>query len=130
MPVTVSPRVRRLRVRREKLATEIRRLDQEIGKVEKELGLGRGGRQRLSIPPLRRPNARRLNDLTVKDAIVKLLREKRRPMHYKEITETLLKEGRYKTKSKNFLSTVAITIMRDDRLEKVKPGVYGLKKGG
>ncbi len=49
-------------------------------------------------------------------------------MHYKEITETLIKEGRYKTKSRNFLSTVAITIMRDKRLTKVKPGVYTLKK--
>ena len=69
-----------------------------------------------------------VNEVTVKDAIVKLLRERRRAMHYKDIAATLVKEGRYKTKSRNFLSTVAITIMRDKRLEKVKPGVYRLKK--
>ena len=49
-------------------------------------------------------------------------------MHYKEITETLLSEGLYKTRSRNFLSTVAITIMRDKRLVKKKPGVYAIRK--
>ena len=78
---------------------------------------------------LRKPNARRLNDITVKDAIVQLLRKKRRPMHYKDISRILQKEGIYRTKSKNFLSTVAISIMRDKRLKRVEPGVYTLRKG-
>jgi hypothetical protein len=123
-----SPRVKRLRRKQSKIYNEIRGLDREIGRLRKDLGLGRG-RRNPSVAPLRRPNARRLNELTVKDAIVKLLKERRRPMHYKEITEILLEEGRYRTRSKNFLSTVAITIMRDRRLKKVKPGVYALRKG-
>ena len=128
MPSIVSPRIKRLRLKRERLANEVGQLNREIVNIESELGIGRGGRTRLSVPPLRRPNARRMNDITVKEAIWNLLKSKRRAMHYKEITEMLLAEGHYKTRSKNFLSTVAITIMRDDRLEKKKPGVYGIKK--
>jgi len=94
--------------------------------MERLLGVTRS---RKRVVPARKPNARRLNELTVKDAIVKVLKKKKRPMHYKDITETLLKEGIYRTKSKNFLSTVAISIMRDRRLKRVKPGVYALRKG-
>jgi hypothetical protein len=50
-------------------------------------------------------------------------------MHYKDITEALLEQGIYRTRSKNFLSTVAISIMRDKRLKRVEPGVYTLRKG-
>jgi hypothetical protein len=70
-----------------------------------------------------------MNELTVKDAVVKVLRSRKRPMHYKDITEALLEQGIYRTRSKNFLSTVAISIMRDKRLRRVEPGVYTLRKG-
>jgi hypothetical protein len=48
-------------------------------------------------------------------------------MHYREIAETLQREERYVTRSRNFLSTVAITILRDKRFKRVEPGIYGLK---
>ena len=126
MPRSISPRVRQLRAKRERILRELRDVDREIGRTERLLGVTRSRRR---VVPARKPNARRLNELTVKDAIVKVLRKKKRPMHYKDITETLLKEGIYRTKSKNFLSTVAISIMRDRRLKRVKPGVYALRKG-
>ena len=127
MPRVTSPRVKRLRVKRDKIVREIRSLDREIGRLEGQLRVRRS-RRRAPLVPLRKPNARRLNEITVKDAVVKLLRRKKRPMHYKEITKALLKEGLYKTKSRNFLSTVAISIMRDRRLKRVEPGVYALRK--
>ncbi|MEZ5064375.1 MAG: winged helix-turn-helix domain-containing protein [bacterium] len=124
-----TPKLERLKAKREELTAAIQDLDTEIKEAERSTGMraskGQGGGGVI----LRRPNARRMNEVTVKDAIVDLLREKKKPMHYKEITETLLKEGRYKTKSDNFLSTVAITIMRDRRLKRVEPGVYTLRKG-
>lgn len=104
---------------------ELRSLDREISRVERALGVTS---RRRAPTTYRRPNARRLNDVTVKEAVVELLRQKRKPMHYQDITNALLKEGRYRTKSKNFLSTVAITIMRDKRLKRVEPGVYALKR--
>jgi hypothetical protein len=118
--------VKNLRVRRNKVAKQLERLDREISALEKDLGV-RSRTRRRAKAPLRRPNARRLNDVTVKDAIVALLRAKRRPMHYRDIAETLLEEGRYRTRSRNFLSTVAITILRDKRLKRVEPGVYALR---
>jgi len=120
-----SARIDKLRERRERILGELRSLNREIGRMERMLGLSRSR----STLPARKPNARRLNELTVKDAIVKVLRKRKRPMHYKDITETLLEQGIYRTKSKNFLSTVAISIMRDKRLERVEPGVYRLRRG-
>ena len=127
LPRVTSPRVKRLRAKRNKIVREIRSLDREIGRLEGDLRVRRS-RRRAPTAPLRKPNARRLNAITVKDAVVKLLRRKKRPMHYKDITKSLLREGLYKTKSRNFLSTVAISIMRDRRLKRVEPGVYTLRK--
>lgn len=125
MPRTLPPRVKQLRRKRERVVGELRSLDREISQIERALGVTS---RRRSPATYRRPNARRLNDVTVKEAVVELLRQKRKPMHYQDITNALLEEGRYRTKSKNFLSTVAITIMRDKRLKRVEPGVYALKR--
>jgi hypothetical protein len=124
LPRVTSARVKKLRARREGIVREIRALDREIARTERALGI-----RRRRTAPARKPNARRMNELTVKDAVVKVLRSRKRPMHYKDITETLIKSGIYRTRSKNFLSTVAISIMRDKRLRRVKPGVYTLRKG-
>jgi hypothetical protein len=124
-----TPKLERLRSQREELTEQLKELDVQIRESERITGLKAGKARGNAGVILRRPNARRMNETTVKDAIVQLLREKRKPMHYKAITDALLKEGRYRTKSKNFLSTVAITIMRDKRLKRVEPGVYALRKG-
>ena len=50
-------------------------------------------------------------------------------MHYRDIAATLLKEKRYRTSSKSFPTTVAITILRDRRVKRVEPGVYALRRG-
>jgi hypothetical protein len=118
-------RIRRLRARRDALREEIKENGREIGRLERHLAAARKGAGAVA----RRPNARRLNDVTVGDAIVQLLRERRKAMHYKDITRILLDEGRYRTKSPSFLSTVAISIKRDPRVKRVQPGIYRLKRG-
>jgi len=124
--VTATPaRIRSLRRRRDRLQRDVRALEQEIEKAEKQLG--DGARRRHAVK--RRPNARRLNEVTVADAVVQLLRERKKPMHYKDITRTLLEEGRYRTRSRSFLSTVAISIQRDRRVRRVEPGIYTLRRG-
>jgi len=117
-------RIRRLREKRDRLREEIKETRREIGRMERQLAAA--GQNAGAVK--RRPNARRLNEVTVGDAIVQLLRERRKAMHYKEITRILLDEGRYRTRSKSFLSTVAISIQRDPRVKRVEPGVYKLKK--
>lgn len=127
----MTPRLAKLARRRTEVAREIATLDRAIGKIRGKIGVSAqrtrqaGGVGRIA----RKPNARRLNDITVKDAIVGLLRSKRRPMHYRDIASALVKEGRYRSRSRNFLTTVAITILRDRRLKRVEPGVYALRKG-
>jgi hypothetical protein len=124
MSGTAKRRVERLRAKRDQLREQIKETSREIGRLERQLAAAR----RSAGATKRRPNARRLNDVTVSDAIVQLLREKRKAMHYKDITRILLEEGRYRTKSRSFLSTVAISIQRDPRVKRVEPGVYKLKK--
>lgn len=119
------PEVRRLREKRGRLQGEIRAATEEIRALERTLG---NGSRSARAARGRRPNARRLNGVTVQDAIVHLLRERKEAMHYREIKRILVEEGRYRTKSKNFLSTVAISIMRDERVKRVGPGVYRLKR--
>jgi hypothetical protein len=116
-------RIRRLRARRDALREEIKENGRELGRLQRHLAAAPG-----AGAVARRPNARRMNDVTVGDAIVQLLRERRKAMHYKDITRILLDEGRYRTKSGSFLSTVAISIKRDPRVKRVKPGIYVLKR--
>jgi hypothetical protein len=125
MSGTAVRRIRRLRDKRDRLREEIKKTGREIGRLRRHLAAS----GKIAGAVKRRPNARRLNDVTVSDAIVQLLRERRKAMHYRDITRILLDEGRYRTKSRSFLSTVAISIQRDPRVKRVEPGIYKLKRG-
>jgi hypothetical protein len=124
--------MKKLTNRRVAVLQELAHVDREIGQVRQNLSLRTDFHQttRASMTVMRRPNARRMNDVTVRDAIVNLLQAKKKPMHYRDIADTLLKEGRYRSKSKNFLTTVAITILKDSRVKRVEPGVYALRRRG
>jgi hypothetical protein len=121
---------KRLTSRRVAVLQELAFVDRQIGEVRQNLGSAPGGAGRRATTVVRRPNARRMNDVTVRDAIVGLLQAKKKPMHYRDIANTLLKEGRYRTKSRNFLTTVAITILKDSRVKRVEPGIYALRRRG
>jgi hypothetical protein len=77
---------------------------------------------------VRKPNARRLNKISLGDAIEKVMSSRAKPIHYKDLTDVITSRGLYKTKSKNLLSTVAVTLKRDRRFKKLEPGIYGLRK--
>lgn len=81
-----------------------------------------------AVKKARKPNARRLNKISLGDAIAKVMGGRSKPIHYKELTSTIEKRGLYKTKSKNLLSTVAVTLKRDRRFKKMEPGIYALRK--
>jgi hypothetical protein len=76
----------------------------------------------------RRPNARRLNKISLGDAIAKVMGARSKPIHYKDLTTTIEKRRLYVTKSRNLLSTVAVTLKRDRRFKKIEPGMYALRK--
>lgn len=107
-------KVNGLLARRKKLQDQIAELDQLISVAAGDGLVGR------------RPNARRLNKITLGEALVKVMASRSKPVHYKELTELVGKRGFYKSESKNLLSTVAVTLKRDKRFKKVKPGVYEL----
>lgn len=107
----------RARAKRCKLETALAKLDAAIGD-------GRSGRakRRGGAAVQRKPNARRLNDVTLADALERALKTFRRPTNYVDLTNAVVRRRLYRTKSKNLLSTVAVTLKRDGRFKRVKPG--------
>jgi hypothetical protein len=112
----------RLHARRRRLEAELKRIDKEVAKAA--VVTARAGNL---IAPRRRPNARRLNETSLADALAKVFKSRRSPVHYKDLTTTVVKRGLYRTQSKNLLSTVAVTLKRDKRFKKVEPGMYVMK---
>ncbi len=114
-------RLKELDKKRKKLAAELQRLDAIAGS-----NAGKG-RARSAGKIKRKPNARRLNDISLAEALTQVMQARKKPIHYKELTDTVQKRNLYRTKSKNLLSTVAVTLKRDGRFKKVEPGMYALK---
>jgi hypothetical protein len=113
----------RLQAKRKKLEAELKRIDKQVAKAAATTA--KAGRSGGVVR--RRPNARRLNEVSLADALVKVFKSRKSPVHYKDLTDTVLKRGLYKTRSKNLLSTVAVTLKRDKRFKKVEPGMYVMK---
>jgi hypothetical protein len=116
-------KLRRLQVKRKRLEVELSRIDREMESAALEAA--REGRR--VATRARRPNARRLNEISLADALEKVFRSRRSPVHYKDLTQLVTKRGLYRTNSKNLLSTVAVTLRRDRRFKKVEPGLYALR---
>ncbi len=112
-------RLKELDKKRRKLEAELQRLDSMAGTK----GKGRVAAGKIK----RKPNARRLNDISLAEALTQVMQARKKPIHYKELTDTVQKRNLYRTKSKNLLSTVAVTLKRDGRFKKVEPGMYALK---
>jgi hypothetical protein len=118
--------------RKRELESELAQLDRTLGQGSSESrgrrNAGRPGRPAGRISGGRRPNARRLNKISLGYAIVQVMTARSKPVHYKDLTSAIERRGLYKTKSKNLLSTVAVTLKRDRRFRKVEPGIYALRK--
>jgi HB1, ASXL, restriction endonuclease HTH domain len=110
----------RLMEKRVKLEAELKKVGQQIREA--------AASARAAGKIERKPNARRLNDISLADALEKVMRGRKTPIHYKDLTEAVVERKLYKTKSRNLLSTVAVTLKRDKRFRKVEPGFYALKK--
>jgi hypothetical protein len=114
-----------LELRLNRLTTRRRNLEKNLRKVERELVRARTNAAAAARPP--RTNARSLNEISLADALEKVLRGRKKPLHYRELTEAVVERGLYRTRSKNLLSTVAVTLKRDGRFRKVEPGLYSLR---
>jgi len=123
--------LRKRRVREERklarLVAKRRQLESDLKKVTHQIeAASAAAKSEGKIE--RRPNARRLNDISLADAIEKVMRGRKTPIHYKDLTETVVNRKLYRTRSRNLLSTVAVTLKRDNRFRKVEPGYYALRK--
>jgi hypothetical protein len=126
---TIEDALARRRAREKQVAAVAarrRELEEELRKLDAITG-GAAGRRRRAQPIKRKPNARRLNKITVAEALEQVLKERKKPTHYKDLTDTIVKRKLHVSKSKNLLSTVAVTLKRDKRFRKLKPGLYTLR---
>ena len=115
--------LRRLQRLQKRLAKEVTTLDAEIGQLERELRAAGFKPRKEAV----RPNAGRYNEITVADAAERVLRRRRDPMRLVEIVEAIEERGLYRTKSPSFRSTVAQSLARDERFERVERGLYRLR---
>jgi hypothetical protein len=106
---------------------EMRQLSDTIAKLQSGMSRLAAKKRGATGKPLRRPNARRLNEISLADAIVRVMQSRKKAVHYKDLTDTIVRKRLYRTKSKNLLSTVAVTLKRDRRFKKVEPGYYALR---
>jgi hypothetical protein len=130
-------RLATLSAQRRKLEAQLRKLAQMTGDGTARAARGgrRGKRRKGAKAPrrtkagkiVRRPNARRLNEISLAQALEQVMSARKKPIHYKELMDTVVKKKLYRTKSKNLLSTVAVTLKRDGRFKKVEPGMYALR---
>jgi hypothetical protein len=126
-------KLQRLLARRKQLEAALAKLDRVLGAPSasqkgKKARKGRPGRPAKTTRVHRRPNARRMNKISLGDAIARVMAARSKPIHYKDLTSQIEKRGLYKTNSRNLLSTVAVTLKRDKRFRKVEPGMYSLRK--
>jgi hypothetical protein len=128
---TLESAVRRKRNQEERrlarLVGKRRKLEDELKKVERDIKSATEAARKADGQIVRKPNARRLNEISLAEALEKVMKKRKTPIHYRELTDTVLERGLYKTKSKNLLSTVAVTLKRDKRFKKVEPGFYTLR---
>lgn len=128
---TLESAVRRKRNQEERrlarLVGKRRKLEGELKKVERDIKSATEAARKADGQIVRKPNARRLNEISLAEALEKVMKKRKTPIHYRELTDTVLERGLYKTKSKNLLSTVAVTLKRDKRFKKVEPGFYTLR---
>jgi len=122
-----SKKLAMLKAKKKKLESTLQRIERELAQASQPVA-GKPSGARGQAKPKRRPNARRLNEITLADALETVFRRRKNPIHYKELTQLVRKRGLYKTRSKNLLSTVAVTLKRDRRFKKVEPGVFALRK--
>ena len=109
--------------KRKKLEAELRKLDAIAVSPSSQ-----PARNAKAPKKARRPNARRLNKITLAEALHRVMTSRGKPTHYKELADTVLKRGLYRTKSKNLLPTVMVTLTRDERFKRTEPGIFALRK--
>jgi hypothetical protein len=122
--------IRRRRLREEKrlasLVQRKREVESELRKVERDYRATLAAARARDGKVRRKPNARRLNDVSLAEAIEMVMKGRRKPIHYRDLMEAIDKRELYKTNSPNLLSTIAVTLKRDGRFKKVTPGYYDL----
>ena len=133
---TLEGALARRRQREKRVMAEVQKKRRKLeAELEKLASMGGSGRRTKGGPAKatkagkikRKPNARRLNDISLAEALTQVMQARKKPIHYKELTDTVQKRDLYRTKSKNLLSTVAVTLKRDGRFKKVEPGMYTLR---
>ncbi len=122
---TVEAAMARRRVREKSRLVALNRQRSKIEQELRKLEAASAGR-RAAGKPVRKPNARRLNDITLAGALIRVMAPRKSPIHYKELTEAVVKRGLYRTNSPSLLTTVLVTLRRDPRFKKVRPGLFAL----
>ncbi len=133
--VTAKGKLDKLLEQKSSIEKDLASVDSEIAAIRKSLGKpGPGKAPAKTAPVSRKKRARRkkTGQPSIQTLIVEILREKKKPLSVNEISDILLKEKKYKTKSANFKNQLRVLLYRNDKglFTKAGTGKFGLKAAG
>ncbi len=141
--LTAKEKLDKLQGKKASLEKDLASVDKQIASLQTSLGKtapvkrrGRKpGRKPSKIVRAKRKPARRGKkpaQPSIQSLIVEILQEKKKPLSVNEISDALLKEKGYKTKSSNFKNQLRVLLYRNQKglFKKVGAGQFGLAGSG
>jgi len=139
--LTAKEKLDKLESKKSALEKDLASLDKQISSLQLSLGKPVPGKKR-GRKPGRKPSktvrakrkprkGKKAVQPSIQSLIVEILQEKKKNLSVNEIADSLLKEKKYKTKSKNFKNGLRVLLYRnqDGMFKKVGAGQFGLAGG-
>ena len=123
--------VRKLQVRREKIAARLEKIDRKIAQLTGSAAPARRGRRPAGVaapaaaPAPKGKRSRGLREASLPAYIVKVLQANGKPMRALDVQKAVVAAG-YPTKAKDFYGMVATALRNPKHFKKIRRGVYKL----
>jgi hypothetical protein len=125
----------KLQVKKSSLEKDLASIDKQIASVQKTLGKPVSVKRRGRKPSVSKKKAARAKrkpaQPSIQTLIVEILQDKKKPLSVNDISDSLLNEKKYKTKSSNFKNQLRVLLYRNQKglFKKVGAGQFGLAGG-
>lgn len=114
---------------RKELDEQIHVLSREVGYINGLLEIHRGASNAVDPAPTQTPVPTRqpLSPAELADAVVELIQEEGKPLHYRKIAEILEDKGLYEPRGKDPANTLLARYYNDSRLYRPQRGYYEIR---
>jgi len=136
--LTAKEKLDKLQSKKSSLEKDLASVDKEIASLQGSMGKPvpakrRGRKPSKVVRAKRKPRkGKKAAQPSIQSLIVDILQEKKKPLSVNEISDALLKEKGYKTKSSNFKNQLRVLLYRNQKglFKKTGAGLFGLAGSG